>query len=428
MPREFRVERRSVDSVSEEVPRPRVWSRLHTFDSLKESDYRWFSLGMLGSFAAVQIQLLARGWLVIDNLEGSALDLGIVASGFGVPSLIFAPFGGVITDRFRKRNLLIITQSAVGIVSLVIAILIVTDAIRLWHVITSAVAMGTIFAFNLPSRQSMIPELVSEENLSNAIALSASTMNLNRVVAPTLGGALVGVIGVEGVYFVIVACYAFAAFSLLMISPRNTPQPISGNSFSKDLKDGFRYVRDNKDVLSLLMLSFAPIVFATSYQALLPVFAKEILEVGSSGLGLLMGVVGVGAVVGTLSLASLSGSRRKGHLLVVFLAIFGLSLFLFAYSTSFYLSMVALFLVGIGSFGHFALTHTLILSNTVPEMQGRVLSMYMITWGLVPMGLMPMGAIAEAMSAHTAVSISAGILLASTSVVLLLRPQVRSLK
>ena len=300
---------------------------------------------MFGSFAAVQIQFLARGWLVIDNLEGSALDLGIVASGFGVPSLLFAPFGGVITDRVRKRNLLILTQTAIGIVSLIVAILIVTDAIRLWHVIASSAAMGTIFAFNLPGRQSMIPELVSKENLSNAVALSASVMNLNRVAAPALGGVLVGVIGVEGVYFIMVACYTFAAFSLLMISPRNGPQPRSGNTFFRDLKDGFSYVRDNRDVLSLLMLAFAPIVFATSYQALLPVFAKEILEVGSSGLGLLMGAVGVGAVVGTLSLASLSGARRKGHLLVACLGVLGLSLFLFTYSTNF-LSVYGRFVSG----------------------------------------------------------------------------------
>lgn len=403
-------------------------SRVRTFDSLKEPSYRWLWLGMLGSFAGMQMQMLARGWLVVDKLEGSALDLGIVTSSNGVPLLVLSLFGGVISDRFPKRNLLIITQSCNGLIALLVAVLIITDRVQIWHMIVAAILTGTVFAFNMPGRQSLIPELVSKDKLSNAVALNSAGMNLNRIIAPGVAGILVAVIGLGGVYFMIVACYAFAAFTMLMVRPTKSPTPPRTTSMLQDLKAGLHYARNDPRISSLLLLALVPLLFAHPYQALLPVFAKSVLGVESEGLGFLMGAVGIGAVSGTLVLASLSGARNKGLKMIALLVVFGLALVLFARSGSFYLSLPALFLVGVGSMGYNALNHTLLLTTSTPEMRGRVTSIYMMSFGIMPLGVFPMTAAADAIGPPNALTIGGIALVLVTLMVVLWRPQIRSLR
>lgn len=403
-------------------------SRVHTFDSLKQPSYRWLWLGMLGSFAGMQMQMLARGWLVVDKLDGSALDLGIVTSSNGVPLLVLSLFGGVISDRFPKRNLLIVTQSCNGLIALLVAILIVTDRVQIWHMIVAAVLTGTVFAFNMPGRQSLIPELVSKDKLSNAVALNSAGMNLNRIIAPGVAGILVAIIGLGGVYFMIVGCYAFAAFTMLLVRPTRPQTPPRTTSMLQDLKAGLRYAMNDARISSLLLLALVPLLFAHPYQALLPVFAKSVLGVESDGLGFLMGAVGVGAVSGTLVLASLSGARNKGLKMIALLVVFGLALILFAQSGSFYLSLPALFLVGVGSMGYNALNHTLLLTTSTPEMRGRVTSIYMMSFGIMPLGVFPMTAAADAIGPPNALTIGGAALVVVTLLVVLWRPQIRSLR
>ncbi len=403
-------------------------SRVRTFDSLKEPSYRWLWLGMLGSFAGMQMQMLARGWLVVDKLDGSALDLGIVTSSSGAPLLLLSLFGGVISDRFPKRNLLVVTQSCNGIIALLVAVLIVTDLVQIWHMIVAAVLTGTVFAFNMPGRQSLIPELVSKDKLSNAVALNSAGMNLNRIIAPAAAGVLVAVIGLSGVYFLVVGCYAFAAFTMLMIRPSRPSTSTRTTSILQDLKAGLKYARSDSKISSLLLLALVPLLFAHPYQALLPVFAKNILGVGSDGLGFLMGAIGVGAVTGTLVLASLSSSRNRGLIMVSLLVVFGLALVLFSQSANLYLSLGALFLVGIGSMGYNALNHTLLLTTSSPEMRGRVTSIYMTSFGIMPLGVFPMTAAADAIGPPSALTIGGAGLILITLLLALWRPQIRSLR
>ena len=403
-------------------------ARVHTFDSLKERSYRWLWLGMLGAFAGMQMQMLARGWLVVDKLDGSALDLGIVTSSSGVPLLLLSLFGGVISDRFPKRNLLVVTQTCNAIIALLVAVLIVTDLVQIWHMIVAAVLTGTVFAFNMPGRQSLIPELVSKDKLSNAIALNAAGMNLNRIIAPGVAGVLVAFIGLSGVYFIVVGCYAFAAFTMLMVHPVRRTMQARTTSIIQDLKAGLKYAKSDSKIMNLLLLALVPLIFAHPYQALLPVFAKDILGVGSDGLGFLMGAVGVGAVTGTLALASLSNFRSRGVLMVALLVLLGLALVLFSQSGNLYLSMGALFLVGVGSMGYNALNHTLLLTTTTPEMRGRVTSIYMTSFGIMPLGVFPMTAAADAIGPPNALTIGAAGLILITLLLVLLRPQIRSLR
>ncbi|MFC1926849.1 MFS transporter, partial [Chloroflexota bacterium] len=193
-----------------------------TFKSLENRNYRWFWLSALAAFTSMQMQVFARGWLVY-NLTGSSLALGWVSFAFGIPIMLISPLGGTVTDRVDKRNLLITTQILAGVANLIIAVLISMGAIEVWHLMASAALTGIIFAFNTPGRQSMIPELVEREQLMNAIALSSGAMNLTRVFAPALAGILVGIIGIDWVYYFTVICFGAAAAFLFMIPPLGKP-------------------------------------------------------------------------------------------------------------------------------------------------------------------------------------------------------------
>ena len=234
--------------------------------------------------------------------------------------------------------------------------------------------------------------------------------------------------GLSGVYFLIVGCYAFAAFTMLMIPPTNPSTPTRSASILQDLKAGLRYARNDPRISSLLLLALVPLLFAHPYQALLPVFAKSVLGVGSDGLGFLMGAVGIGAVTGTLALASLSNFRSRGMLMVSLLVVFGLALVLFSRSGHMYLSLAALFLVGIGSMGYNALNHTLLLTTSSPEMRGRVTSIYMTSFGIMPLGVFPMTAAADVIDPPNALTIGGGALILVSLLMAALRPQLRAMR
>ena len=389
---------------------------------------------MLGSFTGVQMQVFARGLLVYEMTD-SSFALGLVTAAWGIPILLLSLIGGAFADRVRKRNLLLITQSATGIISLVIAVLIMTDVIALWQLIVAAFVSGIVFAFNAPSSQAIIPELVGREQLMNAISLNSAAMNLTRVAAPTLAGVLVVVIGgadifkgVSGVYFIIVGCYALAVALLSMIRGSKKPEPRPTSSVWKDLVEGLRYVRGSPTILALLLLAFVPILFAMPYMVLLPVFALDILDIGPEGLGWLMTASGVGALIGSLIIASISDFKRKGLLLMVLAFLFGITLVAFSTSSSLIPSLALLVGVGIASSGYMAVNNTLVQSNVTDEIRGRVMSVYMMTFGLMPIGALPIGALAEYAGAPLSIGVGGAIVAIFAVAMAVFRPSVRRLE
>lgn len=397
-----------------------------TFSSLQNRNYRRYWLSTMASFAAMQMQLVVRGWLVYE-LTDSALALGLVSAGAGLSILIFSLYGGVITDRVDKRKLLISTQAISGIVTLVIAVLISTGAIALWHLVLASVVSGSVLAFNLPTRQAIIPELVEKDQIMNAVALGSGAMNLNRVVAPALGGVLVGVIGIDGVYYLMVCCHVVAVSLMLRVPPLGVPARESGGSFHSDIREGLRYVRGRPVLVALLAMAVAPIVFGLPYQMLMPIFAVDVLDVGVSGLGYLMAAVGIGALAGSIFVASLGNYRRKGMLLLVSCGLFGVFLVAFANSGSFYLSLFLLLGVGVANSSYLAVNNTLLQMNVEDGMRGRVMSMYMMTVGLFPLAVLPASAIAETSGVALPVLVGGAIVALFTLGTALLSPALRKL-
>jgi len=391
---------------------------LRTFSSLRIRNYRWYWTGIVASSAAMQMGMIARGW-VVAKLTDSSWLLGLVNSGFAIPFLMFSLFGGVVADRVEKRNLLIVTQAAIGFISIAAAIMVFTGFVQWWHLFIVSIFTGFVFAFNFPARQAFIPELVGEgdEALMNAIALNSGAMNAMRMAGPALAGQLIALIGGDdpfrgggGVYFVVVGCYVLQIITLLMIPISGTVELRANVPMREELTAGLSTIRRNTALLTLMILAFAPILFGMPYMMLLPLFAINVFGVGSAGYGLLSTLTGAGALVGSLVIASLGDFRRKGLLLLVLALIFGLGLMAFSSTSSYHLALFFLLFVGIGGTGYMTLNNTLVMTNTPHEVRGRVMSVYMMTWGLMPMGTLPAGAIAEVVGVQWVIGAGGAIL------------------
>lgn len=397
-----------------------------TFSSLENRTYRLYWISLLASFSAQQMHMVVRGWLVYE-LTDSALALGLVSAAAGVPILLFSLYGGVIVDRVEKRKLLIVTQAITAMATLTIAVLISTGSIALWHLIIAAIANGLILSFDLPGRQAIIPQLVEQRQIMNAVALGSGATNLTRVIAPALGGVLVGVMGIDGVYYLIVACYAASAAFLLTMPTLLTPTRDSKATVRSDLIEGLRYIRRSSVLPALLAMAVVPIAFGMPYMMLMPVFAIDVFNVGASGLGYLMAAAGIGALAGSFLVASLGDFKHKGVLLMVASASFGVFLILFANSNYFYIALFFLLGVGMANSIYMATNNTLLQINTEDRMRGRVMSLYMMTIGLFPIAVLPASAIAESLGGPVAIGAGGAILLIFTLAMTLLRPTLRRL-
>lgn len=406
---------------------PPEQARVTTFTSLKNRHYRWFWLGMLASFIGIHLQLVARNWLVYE-MTGSALALGIVIAAWGLPILLLSLYGGAVADRVKKRDLLIVTQVANGIITLIIAILIATEGILLWHLIAAAALTGIIFAFHVPARLAIIPELVQKREILNAIALNSTGMNLSRFVGFAIGGALLGVIGVAGVYYVVVFCFFVSAALLFMLPVVEKVRQRAVTSIKVDMMEGLRYIYHSPLLRSLLAMAFVAIAFGLPYMNLMPVFAVDIFDVGEFGLGFLLGMAGLGSLIGSLILASLGDFRRKGLLCIGLAFGFGATVALFGFSDSYPLSLVLLIAVGLLGAGYLAVNNTLIQSKVPHEMLGRVMSIYVMTFAMMPLGTLPLGAVSEAIGAQLAIGAGGIIVVLFTLGMAIFHPRLRRLE
>ncbi|MBI4299927.1 MAG: MFS transporter [Chloroflexi bacterium] len=410
------------EPVAEAAAKVALTGWLRTFESLRDRNYRLYWGAMFISFFGLQMQSIAQSWLVYD-ITGSKLALGWVNFGSGLPIFIFSILGGVAADRMSKRALLIGSQGCIGAVTIVLGFLIVADVVQLWHIIASAFLIGIVSAFNMPARQSIVPELVGPGRLMNALALNSSSMNLSRVAAPAVGGMLIGAIGVGNVYFIKAAAYGLFMTAMAMLtlkSDRIRPR----SSAYRDMISGLEYVRKEPIILTLTVMGLMSVMFGGAYQMMMPAFAKDVLHRGASGLGLLLSATGAGALLGALTVASLGNFRRKGFLQFCLGIIFGIALLLFVLVSSlghFYLSMVVLAVIGFTSTGFWAVNNALLQTVASDEMRGRVMGVYMTTFGLQSLGVLLAGAIADRMGAPIAIAIFAVIHLITLSGMVSLR-------
>jgi predicted MFS family arabinose efflux permease len=307
--------------------------------------------------------------------------------------------------------------------------LVASSFFRVWHIFLFTLITGVAWTITEPVRMSMIPSVVPKEDLANAVALNSGGFNLMKVIGPALGGALIAWLGPADNFFLQAIAYSgVLAMIYWMHIPPHRAEAKRGSAFA-NLKEGFAYVWSTPAVLALMTLAYVPRVFAVPYQTLMPVFQKDVLQVGPEGLGLLMAAPGIGAVIAVLAMASLGNRiKRQGLLLVGSIIVLGLFLILFSQITWFPLALASLVLVGIFQMFFLASTATLLQMIVPDELRGRVLSLYMLDRGFMPLGALFAGTTAHFVGAPLTVAAMGVIVILLTLIVAWLIPAIRKLE
>ncbi|MGI9035600.1 MAG: MFS transporter [Pyrinomonadaceae bacterium] len=376
----------------------------HTFRALKHRNYQYFTAGQIVSLCGTWMQTVAESWLVY-RLTGSAALLGMVGFSSQIPVFLIAPFGGAFADRANRRRILMMTQGSAMLLAFGYAFLTLTGRIQVWEIFVIAVLLGLVNAFDIPTRQAFVTDLVGKEDLINAIALNSSMFNGARIIGPAIAGILVAAVGEGWCFFINALSYIAVLTGLFMIKVESKPR-LSNVSIFAGITEGFQYVWHTKPILSLMALLAVISLMGMPYAVLMPVFAKEILHGGASSLGLLMGASGCGALIGALSLASRKGIKGLGSWVAFASSGFGIAIILFSFSHYFWLSAALLVPAGFSMMIQMASSNTLVQSLVPDDLRGRVMAVYsMMFMGMAPFGALLAGTLAGHIGAPFTVAI-----------------------
>ena len=381
-------------------------------------------LGTIFLMGATQMQMLVRGYLTYE-LTGSATLVGIVSAGGSIAVLVFALFGGAIADRVERRRVIQIGQGVSVLLALSVGIAVLLGVVAWYHLFMAGIVQGVMWSFLAPARQAFVPQLVGNQNLGNAIALTASAMSGTAAIAPSIAGVLYGTIGPEGVYFVIAGMSAVAV--LLTTSIPSTPLERTGAkpSMLHDIRDGIQYILRSPFILTLLLFGLSMVLIVMPYRFLLPVYVVEVYGRGSESLGLLMSIVGVGSLAGSLVIASITKWHR-GLLLLAGGFAAGLALIATSAIPVFFVAAPFMLLMGLGDSANRSLNQTLVMENMDAEYRGRVMSLWMMNFGLMPLGILPISVIAEQFGPRASFTCMGGVIVAVTLAILIFNRRLRT--
>jgi MFS family permease len=371
---------------------------------LRHRNFQLFFGGQLISLIGTWMQSVAQAWLVY-RLTKSALLLGSVGFASQIPVFLVAPLGGITADRVNRQRLVIATQISSMILAGILAWLTLSGRVQVWHIFALASLLGIVNAFDIPGRQSFLVDMVGKEDLMNAIALNSSMFNGARVIGPAIAGILVARIGEGWCFAANSISYVAVIVGLWLMHVHSAPRA-SKHSPIEDIIEGFRWVNHTRVIRALLLLIGLVSLVGMPYTVLMPIFADRILHGGARGLGILMGATGVGALFGALTLAVKTGVKGLGRWVVISCASLGVSLFLFSFSTSFWLSVVLLLPAGYSMMLQMACSNTLIQTMVPDQLRGRVMSVYsMMFMGMAPFGAFFGGALADRIGAPITIAI-----------------------
>ena len=396
-----------------------------TFYSLRFREFRFLWLGMVFLMMGMQMQMIVRGYLTYE-ITSSPFILGLVNAGFAIPMLSLALFGGAVADRMERKRVIQIGQCMAVVLALFIGISIVTNTVTWMHLLFVSMVQGAQFSFLMPARQALVPQLVGRENLTNAMSLDAAAMSITTLIAPAVGGVLYNVIGPEGVYFLVAGLGVMAVVFTSMVSARGGSANRPTVPMASDIAQGLRYVVNSPVVLILLVMGLATALLAMPFRFLMPVFVVDVYDRGPESLGLLVTIMGLGSLVGALFIANL-GRRRRGLLLLAGSCISAIALMLVAAIPIYYVAAALMVLLGLGDAGRRTLNQALIMEEVDDEYRGRVMSVFMMNFGLMPLGVLPAGALAERFGGQFAVMLLGVLLLFTTMAILVTQRRLRTL-
>ncbi len=379
--------------VVKEKPRGIVLPK--TFIALRHRNYRLYFAGQLISLTGMWMANTAQPWLVYQ-MTGSPLYLGIVSFSSSIPALTLSLWAGVIVDRVPKRRLLLLTQMAAMLNAFALAVDIFSGWAQPWHIVIFAVIQGVINAFDAPARQAFVFEMVGREDLTNAVALNSAAFQIGRIFGPTLAGILLALVGPAWCFLLNGFSFLALIFGLNRMEVRDQPGESKRAPALKQLREGLSYIWRDQTLRTLFGMVAVANIFAFGYSALLPAFARDVLDAGPAGLGFMGAAVGAGALIGALIVARYGGSGRTGAILTLGNILMPLMVIAFALSRSYSLSLIILFFAGMSFMLQNTATNTLIQMTAPDALRGRIASVQaLIFFGLFPLGALMAGFIAE---------------------------------
>ena len=397
-------------SVDASVSRWRLFEpllRLRALEALRYREFRLLWYGQVFTSMATWMDSIARGWLIYE-LTDSSFQLGLVRGVQAIPTLLLSPIAGTAADLYSRKTQILIAQIVDGLLYAWVAIMILTGDIRPWHVYLTSLGLATVQAFQLPSRSAMISDSVPADCLTNAMGLNAVVFNSARSAGPALAGVLIALYGTAGSYSVQAIFYLLATVWTIMLraeQPNSTvgrARAAHGESFGRNILEGWKFSWNNYEVrVGLLVVSIAMFLLIP-FTTLLPVFARDILQVGARGQGILLTCMGVGALFSSVLVAFAGDRMPRGLFIIGGIALYGVLLMIFAASSSFPLSMVLMFLIGLCHVTSHALIQIVVQSYSPSEFRGRTMAIFHMTQVILVVGAMFVGGLASLIGARWA--------------------------
>ena len=362
--------------------------------ALRYRNFRLYWFAGIGQAAALGMQFLILGWLVLE-LTNSPAQLGLVIAIYGAPNLALLMFGGIFADRVDRRWMLFYSQTIVAALIFGTATLTLYQLISIWHIYGIAFILGTIQGVNMPARMAIVPDLVGRDDILNATSLNMAVFNTGRIMGPSLAGWIIQHVGMGHALYFNALCYALGCVCLLMMSGVESRSQNKDANMLRDFWAGIKYVAMTPIAFTMVGMSFAFGFFGAAYVQVLPAFGKEVLRLNADGAGFLLTVAGIGSLAGNIYLASLGNTKNKNWLLLGMIILFGVSLFFFALSPIYIVSLVLLFFTGVGFTGFISMGTAILQISTPPELRGRMMSLWLIGAAVHYIGAWPLGTVGE---------------------------------
>lgn len=399
---ETRNENGAIDDDTSAAPTAAPRNLGDTFAALRIRNFRLFWFGQLISLSGTWMQTIGQAWLVL-TITQSPFAVGTVTTLQFLPITFLVLFGGVFADRVPKRGFLVGTQSAAMLQALVLGVLVSTGAVRIWHIYLLALALGVNNAFDNPTRQAFVPELVGRDLVTNAVALNSTLFNAARIVGPAIGGVTIATIGIDGTFYLNAVSFIPVIVALLMIRPAELfPVTRGEGKLFEQLREGLNFAYRTPQVMLILIVLFFIGTFGYNFSTALPLLAKFVLNVGSVGFGVMTAVLGVGSLLAALAIAY---TRRAGERQILLGGgFFSVLLILVGLSHWFALTLPLLVLLGFASIVFTASANTRLQLLTPGHLRGRIMSLYVLLFaGTTPIGAFLLGNAAERIGVQRAV-------------------------
>ncbi|MBC78101.1 MAG: hypothetical protein CL745_00650 [Chloroflexi bacterium] len=364
-------------------------NKTNIFKSLGNRNFLYMWLSLFFSMAGFQIQMTVRGILVYD-ITSNALITGIVSAGFAPSLLLFSMFGGVLGEKVNKKRLIQFAQGVNMIQSMIVMVLIYFDLLHWSHLLLVSVTQGAMFAIQVPARQSLIPDLVGKNLVTNAIGLNAMIMGITTMIAPAIGGYTYEFFGPLNSYMIVSILMMTGVFFVGFVP--NFPPKLSSKKTStyKEIINGFMYLKTNK-LVRLIWIHAVVLALCTGpFRMLIPVFAKDVFLSTPGEVGNLMAAGGIGGILSSILIASLNSESKRGWILIIIGIITGFGLLMVSTLNFFIVGIIAMIIVGFSETGRWSLGQALMMEHAGEEYRARVISLLMMSWGLMPISMLPM--------------------------------------